>query len=313
VIQILVWWLIMQAMGWLALPTSMRIFRWLPDRGYAFSKALGLLLVSYFLWVGASTNLLNNDLGGILLSVLLLAALSAWFYIRCRGGLIPEIGAFIKEKWKMVFTVEVLFALALLGWALVRAYATFKIEPTGGEKFMETAFQNAILRSQHFPPLDPWLSGFAISYYYYGYVMLAMLTRLSAAVSGVAFDLYDSLLFALTVVGSFGVTYNLVAFTLQSRRKNEDAPAPTGPPLAAGVLGGLLVTFMGNLEGVLESLHAWGVLPASFWNCPLFSWPLAWHSIFSFNNLARGVKRRPAIPRQSPPATRPGGTRWPSH
>ncbi len=69
-IQILVWWLLMQMVGWLALPTAMRIFRWLPDRGYSFSKALGLLLVSYFLWVGASTGLLNNDLGGILFSVL---------------------------------------------------------------------------------------------------------------------------------------------------------------------------------------------------------------------------------------------------
>ncbi len=264
-IQILVWWGIMQLLGWLALPTSMRIFRWLPDRGYAFSKALGLLVASYVLWVGASTTLLNNDAGGILFSLVLLAGLSAWFYLRCRGGLVPDIRSFLKEKWKLVISVEVLFAVALVGWVMVRSYATFKIEPSGGEKFMETAFQNAILRSQHFPPLDPWLSGFAISYYYYGYVMLAMLTRLSGAVSGVAFDLYDSLLFALTLVGAFGVVYNLVAYTLHSRHKEGDAPPTHGPPIAAGVLGGLLVTLMGNLEGVLESLHAWGVLPASFW------------------------------------------------
>jgi YYY domain-containing protein len=266
VIQILVWWVILQLLSWLALPTSMRIFRWLPDRGYTFSKVLGLLVASYFLWVGASTTLLNNDLGGILFSVLLLAGLSAWFYFRCRGNLIPDIRSFLKEKWKLVVTVEVLFILALVGWEVVRAYATFKIEPTGGEKFMETAFQNAILRSEHFPPLDPWLSGFAISYYYYGYVMLAMLTRFSGAVSGVAFDLYDSLLFTLTLIGSFGVVYNLVAFTIKSRHKDGDVPAPHGPPIAAGLLGGLLVTIMGNLEGVLESLHAAGVLPASFWN-----------------------------------------------
>jgi YYY domain-containing protein len=266
VIQILVWWVIMQVLGWLALPTAMRIFRWLPDRGYAFSKALGLLLVSYFLWVGASTTLLSNDLGGILFSLLLLAGLSAWFYFRCRGSLIPDIRSFIKEKIKLIFSVEVLFAMALLGWAVVRAYATFKIEPTGGEKFMESAFQNAILRSQHFPPLDPWLSGFSISYYYFGYVMMALLTRFSGAVSGVAFDMYDTLLFALTFIGAFGVVYNLVAFTLQSRHKDDDPPISSGPPIAAGVLGGLLVTVMGNLEGVLESMHASGVLPVSFWN-----------------------------------------------
>jgi uncharacterized membrane protein len=70
--QILVWWLIIQVLGWLALPTAMRIFRWLPDRGYTFAKSLGLLLVSYFLWIGASTGLLSNDMGGILFSVLVL-------------------------------------------------------------------------------------------------------------------------------------------------------------------------------------------------------------------------------------------------
>ena len=53
-IQVLIWWVIVQVLGWVALPTAMRIFRWLPDRGYAFSKALGVLLVSYFLWIGAT-------------------------------------------------------------------------------------------------------------------------------------------------------------------------------------------------------------------------------------------------------------------
>jgi YYY domain-containing protein len=265
-IQIVVWWLLMQLLGWLALPTAMRIFRWLPDRGYTFSKALGLLVTSYFLWIGASTGLLNNDLGGILLSVLLLAGMSTWIYFRCRGTLIPSITSFVKEKWKLIVTVEVLFLLALVGWALIRAYAPFKIDYQGGEKFMETAFQNAILRSVHFPPLDPWLSGFAISYYYYGYVMLAMLTRLSGAVSGVAFDLYDALLFALSLIGAFGVVYNLVAYKLKTRHKEGDPAPRQGPALVTGILGGLLVAIMGNLEGVLESLHARGILPASFWN-----------------------------------------------
>jgi len=264
-IQILVWWLIMQVLGWLAFPTAMRIFRWLPDRGYTFSKALGLLLISYFLWIGASTGLLKNDLGGILFPILLLAGISALFYFRGKGNLLPDIRSFLREKWKLVVTVEVLFTLALVGWAILRAYAPFKIEPTGGEKFMEIAFQNGILRSEHFPPLDPWLSGFGISYYYFGYVMMALLTRLSGADSGVAFDLYDSLLFALTLIGSFGIVYNLVAFTLKARHKEGGTAPPEGPALAAGVLGGLFVAVMGNLEGVLEALHARGVLPAGFW------------------------------------------------
>jgi uncharacterized membrane protein len=44
---------------------------------------------------------------------------------------------------------------------------------------MEFAFLNAVGRSATFPPVDPWLSGFAISYYYFGYVMTSVLARLS--------------------------------------------------------------------------------------------------------------------------------------
>src|SRR5512136_1997853 len=114
-IMILVWWLIMQVLGWLAFPTAMRVFRWLPDHGYTFSKSLGLLLVSFVLWFGASTGALSNSVGGILFSILLLAGLSTWFYLRCKGTLMPDIRTFLREKWKLVLTVEVLFTLALVG------------------------------------------------------------------------------------------------------------------------------------------------------------------------------------------------------
>ena len=42
------WWFIIQILGWVALPVAFRALRWLPDRGYTFSKPLGLLLVSVY-------------------------------------------------------------------------------------------------------------------------------------------------------------------------------------------------------------------------------------------------------------------------
>ena len=58
----------------------------------------------------------------------------------------------------------------LVGWAAFRAYNP---DIAGTEKPMEFAFINGVLRSRFFPPQDPWLSGYGISYYYFGYVMLA--------------------------------------------------------------------------------------------------------------------------------------------
>jgi YYY domain-containing protein len=271
-ISVLIWWLIAQVLGWITLPVAMRFFRWLPDRGYAFAKPLGLLLVSYIVWLGASTGFLRNDLGGILFAILLVTAGSAWLLLRRSSGepLAAELSRFLREHWRLVLAVELLFLVALAAWAGLRAYAPYKIEPAGGEKFMEIAFLNATLNSPQFPPLDPWLSGFGISYYYFGYVMMAVVTRLSAVAPGVGFDLYDALLFAFTLLGAFGVVYNLVKAAVGARTSAKakaevkDA-ASDGQPIAVGLLGALLVGVIGNLGGLLESLHAKGVLAERFW------------------------------------------------
>lgn len=265
-LHVFIWWLIIQILGWAALPVAYRVFRWLPDRGFAFSKPLGLLLASYFLWLGATTGFLRNGAGGILAAIGLLAAISAWIFLKGQdkdsGPLRLSLPAFLRQNKAMIWRLEILFTVGLVAWAVLRAYADFKINPAGGEKFMEIAFLNGILNSPQFPPLDPWLSGFAISYYYFGYVMMAFMTRLSGAVPGVGFDLYDALLFALTLVGVFGVVFNLVA----SAQRRAPASNAGRAPMRYGLFGALLVTVMGNLEGFLEALYARGVLPANFWN-----------------------------------------------
>ena len=292
-ISVIVWWLIAQVLGWITLPVAMHFFRWLPERGYAFAKPLGLLLVSYIVWLGASTGFLRNDIGGILFAILLVTAASAWLLFRRREGepLAVELTRFLRGHRRLILTVELLFLIALFAWAGLRAYAPYKIEPAGGEKFMEIAFLNATLNSTQFPPLDPWLSGFGISYYYFGYVMMAVVTRISSVAPGISFDLYDALLFALTLLGAFGVVYNLVKAV--NNKKNgaaietsvgshgvsaypdgeraglrpapTDTPASDRQPITAGLLGALFVGVMGNLGGLLESLHAKGALPERFW------------------------------------------------
>jgi len=263
-IYFLLWWAIVEIIGWLALPLAMRVLRWLPDRGYIFSKSIGLLAASYILWLGASTHFLRNDLGGILAAVVIMAGISSVFYLQAARAKGETLLRFIKENKKLVVTVEILFTVSFAAWAILRAYAPDKIMNAGGEKFMEIAFLNAILNSRFFPPLDPWLSGFAISYYYYGYVMMACLTRLSGVPAGIGFELYDGLLFALTCVGAFGVVYNLVS-AARARKTSPPAASAANQPLAFGLLGGLLVAVMGNLEGLLEVFYSAKVLPESFW------------------------------------------------
>ncbi|MFQ6000706.1 MAG: DUF2298 domain-containing protein, partial [Anaerolineae bacterium] len=245
---IFIWWLMVEILGLVTLPLAFRLFRALPDRGYALSKPLGILLCSYLFWILVSFGFLANKRDAIVFVILLGAAISWYLYSRDKG---EEILAFLHRYRRMVLASELLFTAAFGLWALVRAHNP---EIMGTEKPMEFAFLNAILRSERFPPHDPWLSGYGISYYYFGYLMMALLTRLSGIPSEVTFNLGIALLFALTLTGASSLVYNLV----YGEKKEESA-------LAFGFLGALLVAVIGNLEGVLEVLHTRGVGSASFW------------------------------------------------
>ena len=78
------WWAALMVIGAAATPLTFLLFRRLPDRGYAFVKLVGLLIVSYVFWLLGSLGFLDNNLGGILFALLILIGLSAWAATRLR-------------------------------------------------------------------------------------------------------------------------------------------------------------------------------------------------------------------------------------
>jgi len=250
-----------------AMPLAWRLFAFLPDRGYAFAKAVGLLGVGYLLWLGATFGVLRNSAGGVLLSLILFAVVGLWLG---RAGLRPNeegkrpLLMHLRQQRAYILVAEVLFLLAFAAWAYFRAYNP---DIAGTEKPMEFAFLNGILNSSHFPPRDVWLSGYGISYYYFGYVILNTLVLLTGVASSVAFNLGLAMVFALTLLGAFGLAYNLVT-------GDETTPAGKVRGWLYGMLGALFVGILGNLEGVLEALHARG------WMSPTM------HAFFDVKELA---------------------------
>ncbi|HNS51013.1 MAG TPA: DUF2298 domain-containing protein [Anaerolineae bacterium] len=254
---VLAWWLWLEVAGLAALPLAFRFFRHLPDRGYAFARPLGLLLASYALWMGATLGLLRNSLGGALASLLLVALASTAVYLRGRRVGEPGLWEWLRGHGRLVLAVELLFAVTLGGWSLIRAYSP-ELATSGGEKFMEIMYLNAIGRSATFPPHDAWLAGYGISYYYFGYVMIAMLTKLTGLAAHLTFNVGLASLFALTCTGAFGLVYNLVgAHHPLSRGEGSKS-------IAYGLLGSVLVAVLGNLEGFFEVLYSLKALPERF-------------------------------------------------
>lgn len=251
-LAVLSWWVLVEVFGLLALPIALHVFRHLPERGYALAKPLGLLLCGYLLWIGCSLGFLSNTRGAMLFVMLLVGTLSAYLWSRERAAMLD----WLRENTRVILAVELVFLLAFVSWAVVRAYNP-NIEAT--EKPMEIGFLNAILRSERFTPHDPWLSGFGISYYYFGYLLIAILTSLSGVAASVAFNLAIALLFALTAMGTFGLVYDLIATDMGQRAKHGLSA------IVWALLGPVFVVLIGNLEGLFEVLHTRGLGSASFW------------------------------------------------
>ncbi|RPH75135.1 hypothetical protein EHM76_02300, partial [bacterium] len=254
----LLWYLIILIIGLAAWPIMAWLTPALKDRGYSLSKAAGLLLSGYLFWSLVNFKILQNDLGGVLVGVLTVFAVSLWI-IRKNPSL--SWRTLLTEQKRLVLVVEILF---LVSFGLLALWRAANPAIAGTEKPMELAFINAILQSPGFPPRDPWLSGYAISYYHFGYILISMLIRLSGVASGVGFNLAASLIFAMTAVGTYGLVYNI----LESRqvkvwfqRKAGDSRTGDNDCLFWPLLAPVLTLIMGNMEGLLEFLHRRGL----FW------------------------------------------------
>lgn len=272
VLAFLNWYGIITLVGVFSLPIAFRFFPRLASRGYAFLRPLSLLIWGYSFWMLGSLGILQNDLGGVLLGLGILVICS---FVLLRGDTRNQIKEWFNQSWKTVVVVEVVFFVFFAGWTIVRAANP---EAAYTEKPMELAFINSILQSDSFPPPDPWLSGYAISYYYFGYILVSMLTRVTGVASSVAFNLSSSLWFGMTAAAVYGVVHDLI-HALQTRKSKagETIKDTTIKKISrsGGLLGPLFLLLLGNLEGLLEILYAkrffWttaadGTLTSRFWS-----------------------------------------------
>ncbi|HRQ22256.1 MAG TPA: DUF2298 domain-containing protein [Anaerolineales bacterium] len=237
------WYLLLTLLGWLTFPLTFALFPALTDRGYTLARAAGLLVWAYVFWLFASLGIAQNDLGGIILALAILIALSIWSLVTHYSSLLT----FLKSNAPLLLTTELLFLAAFGFMAFVRSANP---ELNGTERPMELAFINGILRSPTFPPQDPWLSGYAISYYYFGYVMTAMLAKLSGINGSTAHNLMTALVFALGAIGSYGIIFNLLSQSGIENRKSK---------IINPLLAPLFLLLISNLAALLEVLHRRGI------------------------------------------------------
>ncbi len=205
VVAAVVFYLFVTLLGWVSYPLIRLGLPGLADRGYPFSKLAGLLLLTLVVWllgsfkIPVTTILILAVLAGILL-------LSGLLMIVQRENLWDEI----KTRWRYYLIVEVLAAIAFVSFLLIRwgnpdLWHPFK----GGEKPMDFAYLNAVIKSTTFPPFDPWFAGGYINYYYFGFVIVGLPIKLLGILPSTAYNLVLPLWFSLMIIGSFSIGWNL--------------------------------------------------------------------------------------------------------
>ncbi len=257
-VELIQMWALVEVLGFICLPLTITVFHNLPDRGWAFSKAIGVALLAFCVWLPLmSLHFLPFSPLFITGVLLILVAFNIIGFLRVRHTLLKVV----RVNLIYIVACEIVFfgMMFLLGW--IRSYVP---DIHSFEMFMDEGFIAAIMRSLHFPPNDMWYSGYPINYYYYAHYTVAVLAKLLGQSPSIAFNTGICTFYGLTGVNLFGVTCNIVSWARHQRKGPGSAneaetgqPGTVYPPLLRAVPYGVLTMIMGLVLGNLAATQQW--------------------------------------------------------
>lgn len=242
-LAVAVWWLAIIVIGWVTWPFLFRMFPALADRGYAFSKFVGIFLAGWITWFISSLQIPVWSQTGILGALGVIFLVGLYMLWRARREFID----WLRQHWRRLVLIEIIMILAFGAFLLVRlSNPDLWHDSFGGEKPMDYAYFNAVLRSTVFPPYDPWFVDGYINYYYFGFVIVGVPTLLLKISPSIAYNLIIPMLFSMTAIGAFSVAYSTV-HTLHERLPHGTFKR-LGKPWLAGIAALMLAVVLGNLD-----------------------------------------------------------------
>jgi YYY domain-containing protein len=226
VVSVLLWYLAVGLLGLAVYPLVRLALPGLADRGYPLSRLVGILALAYLVWLAGSWSIPFNRLT---------ITASAGLLILVSGGAAYVQREALKREWRerkrYYLLIEGLFLAFFLFDLLIRFGNPDLWHPAkGGEKPMDFAYFNAVLKSTTFPPYDPWFAGGYLNYYYYGFVLMGVPVKWLGIVPSVAYNLILPTVFAMIAMGAFSLGWNLLGLRLAPRSALSDGGGGKPPP-----------------------------------------------------------------------------------
>lgn len=228
---ILLWWFYSLIIGIITYPISFLLFKKSYEKGFMFTKIIGLFLISYLSWL---FGFIYFSTGTIYLVIFIILIFSIFIFMANKG----EIIDFLLKNPGIILITELFYLFVFILYAVFRMYQPDII---GTEKFMDFGFMNSIARADKMPPYDPWMFGvdangkpLYISYYYFGYLMMAIMMKLTGIPNGSAYNLALTYIVSLTSIAMVGLLFNLTKNYL------------------IGFLGVAFLLVISNLDGFIQ-------------------------------------------------------------
>ena len=228
--DILAWAVTVEALGLAAVPL-LRLFFGNRRDAALLSRPVGLALVAYVAWAATLLPRIPFERRMLLVAFAAVGIVSYVVDRRARGKAPATRFWGPDEKRAALY-----FWSATAFFLVIRAAVP---EILGAEKFMDLAFFNSITRHGAMPPLDPWMSGKTINYYYWGYLLAASLAKLSSVTPFVSYNLS---------VATFAGYSFCAAASLGERL--------TGGSRRAAIASGVVAVFAGNVQSAIDALRA---------------------------------------------------------
>lgn len=238
----LIWWVFILLLGTSFMPFTGLFFRKFEDRGWLFSKVLGLAVSGFLTWILVCSGLMSFSMTTctIAAGICILGNLALIYWIRKRE---TERLVFKKEQLRIIILEEFIFLLVFCIWTYL---AGFHPAAYGTEKFMDYGFMAAMMRSKTLPAPDLWYAGSHMNYYYGGQYYAVFFTKLTGTDIAETYNVMRTLIAAFAFVLPFSLVHQLCQDHLKSNQKGKSALSAS-----TGLLAGAAVSLCGNMHYVI--------------------------------------------------------------
>ncbi len=240
---LLSWWILAFLLGMVFMPVTGSIFVYLKDKGWLFSKVLGIAVTGFLTWFLVAVEILPFTTTSCIGICILCAGICMLLFKKQQE---KGIECYPVGEVKLILREEILFLAVFLMWTYL---AGFHPQAYGTEKFMDYGFMEAMMRSKILPARDLWYSQGHINYYYGGQYFAVFLTKITGSKVEITYNLMRMFVAAFAFVLPFSLVYQMMIDRIKSHLTKRKKVIPA----LAGITAGLGVSIAGNMHYVVYS------------------------------------------------------------